>query len=589
MNMRFYCTTFIGPSQHRRILSFLVSPDSPSRRKTPQLFLPITEAPAYWIAPVERLEWTGLADRLLEVIPRDEENLIDPQDWIDGEYHPVPTIIDAAKELEAGLRTVREIAHSRAARHDVDLLTRFVDDLIQNSMRNSTHAICFITGVPGSGKTLVGLNLALASSDSRYPIHFMSGTGPLVKVLQAVLAKSHRMRVGCKAAEAEIKAKTLIENVHAFATQYFERDTSRPPSNHVVIFDEAQRAWNLEQNLRKFKRERSEPEMLLQIMERHQDWAVVIALVGGGQEINSGEAGLGEWGRALLEPHRKSWEIFASKEAIEGGPSVAGTRLFDQHLPSALRVEPQLHLDVAIRNLRADFYTRWVNHVLSGERDEAMALEAHKSFPIFLTRSLEEARHLLTENARGESRSGLVGSSKAARLRAEGLEPDSSFHAEYPWEHWYLSGPHDVRSCYQLEVFASEFEIQGLELDWVGVCWGGDYIWSSRERRWIPREFRMANSKWREMTREDQRIFRKNSYRVLLTRARQGIVLFVPTGDPNDPTRDPHEFDEVADFLLACGAQIPHRSPSDESPENTAISDRPASLFGRQFEARKGE
>jgi len=549
---------FHRPSNRRKIVTFLVTPDVAQLELSQQIFLPIEEAPAFWLAPVEAVSWRDLTAHLSRISASSVGSSIDPSDWLNGEYRPVPTIIDAARSLQSGLN-VREVAHSHAARHDVEKLTAFVDQLIASSKIDGRHTICFITGVPGSGKTLVGLNLAFASGDQREPIHFMSGTGPLVKVLQEVLARNHRLRHDARAQDSKRYAKTLLENVHVFAREYSERDTERAPSNHVIIFDEAQRAWNLQQNLRKFKRDYSEPEMLLRIMERHQDWAVVICLVGGGQEINSGEAGLSEWGHALAHTTAKSWDIIASPQALEGGPEVAGSRLFEAgNDRSSVRGDSQLHLDTTVRSLGADSYSRWTNFVVEGNAAAAMALGTHNSFPIFLTRSLKHARQLLKENMRGESRCGLVGSSKAARLRAEGLEPDNTFHGEYPWEHWYLAGPSDVRSSHQLEVFTTEFEIQGLELDWIGLCWGGDFIWSNSAQQWMPRRFNPMTSKWSAIKPEDQRLYRKNSYRVLLTRARQGIVLFVPEGDSEDPTRNPREFDETANFLLACGAQMAH-------------------------------
>jgi hypothetical protein len=409
-----------------------------------------------------------------------------------------------------------------------------------------------------SGETLEELNLAFATETDREPIHFMSGTGPLVQVLQAVLARHHQQRTGTKAHESRIYAKTLIENVHVFAKHYTDEDSGRPPSNHVIIFDEAQRAWNKAQNLSKFKRPYSEPEMLLSIMERHQEWAVIIALVGGGQEINNGEAGIEEWGRAL-QNSAKTWRVYASPEALEGGSTVAGSMLFPKLTSSevAPTAEPQLHLDIAVRSLKADSYSAWVDFVVNGDSVSAAALGIQAAFPIFVTRSLSDARILLRENTLGESRCGLVASSAATRLRAEGLEPDSSFHGDYPWDHWYLADYTDVRSSYQLEVFATEFEIQGLELDWIGLCWGGDFVWSQKRHQWVTRAFRQGKiSKWSENMPGIRRIYRRNSYRVLLTRARQGIVLYIPQGDRADPTRTPSEFDETANFLIECGARL---------------------------------
>ena len=553
---------FHQPSNRRRIATFVVAPSARGRWDDKQHFLPIEEAPAYWVPRVQQISWDDLAERLASLSVGPGDSAIDPIAWDDGEYRPVPSIIEAAVSLQSGLSTIREIAHSRAARHDVDRLTSFVTQVIEQAKADHSFVICFVTGVPGSGKTLVGLNLAYGIKPGQEHIAFMSGTGPLVKVLQAALAAEHRTRMKVKSDEAMRKAKTLIENVHVFAKYYAEENPDRAPADHTIIFDEAQRAWDRKQNFRKFARDYSEPEMLLKIMERHEDWAVVIALVGGGQEINDGEAGLSEWGRALSES-AKQWIVYASPEALEGGEAVAGSKLFaaDYDHATPVRAEAQLHLDVSVRSLKAASYSEWVNCVVRGDAVAAAAIVAkakteQDSFPTLLTRSLDDARGLLKHNTMGERRCGLVASSGATRLRAEGLEPDSTFHAEYPWNHWYLAGPRDVRSSHQLEVFATEFEIQGLELDWVGVCWGGDLIWSPQQGKWLTRRFSKMASKWSTIKQESQETFRRNAYRVLLTRAREGIVIYIPAGDSKDPTRNPTEFDATADFLLACGAQM---------------------------------
>jgi len=571
---------FHEPSNRRKIVTFVVSPSARHRSHDAQHFLPIEEAPAYWVPRVEQTSWNDLPMRLNLAAKSFSGSPIDPIVWDHGEYRPVPSIIEAAVSLQSGLETIREIAHSRAARHDVDRLTAFVTNVIEQAKAERSFVICFVTGVPGSGKTLVGLNLAYGIKPGQDHIAFMSGTGPLVKVLQAAMAAEHRARMKVKSDEAMRKAKTLIENVHVFAKYYAEENPDRAPADHTIIFDEAQRAWDRKQNFRKFARDYSEPEMLLKIMERHEDWAVVIALVGGGQEINDGEAGLSEWGRALTASAKK-WTVYASPEALKGGAAVAGSRLFtdtDEHsLP--LHPEQQLHLTVAVRSLKAASYSDWVNRVVQGDASRAAAI-AYKakadldSFPTLLTRSLHDARALLKQNTMGERRCGLVGSSGATRLRAEGLEPDSTFHSEYPWNHWYLAGTRDVRSSHQLEVFATEFEIQGLELDWVGVCWGGDLIWSPQQGRWLTRKFSKMASKWSSIRQESQETFRRNAYRVLLTRAREGIVLYVPSGDSTDPTRNPAEFDATADFLIACGATL-----ATPSRELTTMERQSTTLF----------
>jgi hypothetical protein len=548
---------FHEPSNRRKIFTFVVAPGTRQTHRGAQLFLPTVEAPAYWIHPVEGIDWDTLSDRLLSLDQESSQSAIDPSAWDRGEYRPVPTIIEAAQSLQSGL-SIREIAHSHAARHDVGRLTDFVHSLIEQAKADNAFVICFITGVPGSGKTLVGLNLAFSKQPDREPIHFMSGTGPLVMVLQAVLARHHQKTAATPALAARIYAKTLLENVHVFARHYSDEAPSAIPSNHVIIFDEAQRAWDKAQNLSKFKRAYSEPEMLLDIMERHNDWAVVIALVGGGQEINNGEAGIEEWGRALSSA-KKAWGVYASPEALRGGTAVAGSKLFSAAMEHHLDVHEaaQLHLDVSVRSLKADAYSAWVNFVVRGDVQSAATLEIGKSFPILLTRSLTDARRLLIENTRGQARCGLVASSAAARIRGEGLEPDSSLHGDYPWDHWFLSERTDVRSSYQLEIFATEFEIQGLELDWIGVCWGGDFVWSKARTHWMIRAFRHGKvSKWSENMKPVRQTYRQNAYRVLLTRARQGVVIFIPTGDMSDSTRNPAEFDETAEFLLACGARL---------------------------------
>lgn len=290
-------------------------------------------------------------------------------------------------------------------------------------------------------------------------------------------------------------------------------------------------------------------------MERHEDWAAVIALVGGGQEINDGEAGLEEWGKALTASN-KEWLIYASPEVIEGGQSTAGHRLFDSATgASHLQTNSALHLRTSNRSLRAEKLATWVNHVLDGRVEDAASIGVVDKFPIFLSRDLIDVRRFLKEQSIGQNRCGLIGSSGATRLRAEGLEPDSSFHRDYSWEHWYLASRDDVRSSFQCEIFATEFEVQGLELDWIGVCWGGDFVWSESQGSWQLRAFRpTSNSRWLRIKNPDKRTFRRNAYRVLLTRARQGMVIFIPKGNPADQTNSPEEFDSTADYLLRCGA-----------------------------------
>jgi hypothetical protein len=541
---------FHKASAEKRIVPIIVSPLATDvdldRLSQLELF---PQLAASWISQVLKTRWDGLPEILASVVRRSSDQIV-VDAWDDSPYFPVPSIIEAAIALRSGL-SIREIAHSEASEFEIDAVRQTIQGIVDKSRAGSRHVICFLTGVPGSGKTLVGLSLAHSGENRENAVHFMSGNGPLVEVMQHLFTRE-AMKEGDSASQARIRAKTLIENVHVFARYHME-DNLRNPSNHAIIFDEAQRAWDRAQNKRKFNRDYSEPEMLLGIMERHDDWAAVVALVGGGQEINDGEAGLEEWGRAL-STSRKDWVIYASPEVLEGGVSTAGHRLFEY--PNATRTihtNQTLHLRTSNRSLRAEKLATWVNFVLDGNANAAAALQITDRFPVFLSRELAETRGMLRKQVVGASRCGLVGSSGAARLRAEGLEPSSAFHADYPWEHWYLAPEEDLRSSYRCEVFATEFEIQGLELDWIGVCWGGDFIWADSDG-WQLRTLRPgSSSRWCCIKKIEKRSFRKNAYRVLLTRARQGMVIFVPPGSPSDWTNSPEEFDATARYLLQCG------------------------------------
>lgn len=503
----------------------------------------------YWINKVVETPWHSLSD-VLTTIEKRSAGQIEVESWDESPYFPVPSIIEAALALRSGL-SIREIAHSEASEHEIETVRQTIQGIVDKARSEMQHAICFLTGVPGSGKTLIGLSLAHSHENRENSIHFMSGNGPLVKVLQHLFTRES-MRGGANSAQARIEAKTLIENVHVFARYHME-DNLRQSSNHAIIFDEAQRAWNRAQNMKKFNRDYSEPEMLLGIMERHQDWAVVIALVGGGQEINDGEAGLEEWGRALAGS-AKRWSVYASPEVLEGGASTAGHRLFENPtIQIEVHTNSTLHLRTSNRSLRAERLASWVNSVIDGDAEAAISFRISEKFPIFLSRDLNETRKWLQQQGIGLNRYGLAGSSGATRLRAEGLEPSSAFHADYPWEHWYLAGESDLRSSFRCEVFATEYEIQGLELDWIGVCWGGDFIWDE-DKGWQLRALRPGpKNRWNAIKKREKREFRKNAYRVLLTRARQGMIIFVPRGDAEDSTRSPDEFDSTAQFLLRCG------------------------------------
>jgi Uncharacterized conserved protein (DUF2075) len=472
-------------------------------------------------------------------------------EWMAKGYRPTPTIIEAAETLYR-THSVTDISRSGAEEINLRETTASVSEVIDRARRNHTKSICFITGVPGSGKTLTGLNIATRRSDEHpdeYAV-FLSGNGPLVNVLREALTrdKAKRERVSKKMAEREVRS--FVQNIHHFRDHYVGNQDV--PIEKVVVFDEAQRAWTRDQASSFMRRKRgqtnfdmSEPEFLISVMDRHADWCTIVCLVGGGQEINTGEAGISEWIDALRTrfPH---WETYVSPQIAlpeYGSESVVKTFLA---LPQ-VHSDESLHLAVSMRSFRAAALSDFIGHVLNNESEAART--TYKSleggYPLYLTRDLSVARCWLRDRARGTERFGLIASSGAQRLRAEGIH----IKAEIDPVNWFLNDAIDVRSSYYLEDVASEFVVQGLELDWAGVCWDGDL--SHRREQWTYQAFK--GSKWQSVNDEARRLYLKNAYRVILTRARQGMILFIPKGDKSDPTRPPYFFDDTFAYLRACG------------------------------------
>jgi hypothetical protein len=487
----------------------------------------------------------------------DEWAQIPLQDWDEGAYEPVPTVIEAAMALYAGM-SVREIARSHAGQENLTDVTAFLLEVVNRAQALQEKIICFVTGIPGAGKTLAGLNLVHnreIHDDGRPASVFMSGNGPLVDILREALATDCARRMNTTLRKTRSEVKTFVQNIHHFVKDNLERPVNQTPYENAIVFDEAQRAWNSEQNRKKYKKRSSnwhiaEPEMVLKIMDRHEKWAAIIALVGGGQEIHDGEAGLSEWGRALAQyPH---WRVFVSPQALRGGDSVGGASLFDgTDAKNEVIEESALHLDVCLRSHQAKELAAWVNLVLKGDEAGAGNLAAgFEQFPIVLCRDIRRAKEWLSENTRGERRCGLVASSGATRLRAFGIETSMAIREAYSYPHWFLKPRRDVRSSYQLEVVATEFEIQGLELDLVGLCWGGDLIWDVTRKNWRPLKF--SGNSWKEVN-QSRTIYVQNKYRVLMTRAREGLVIWVPEGDSGDPTRDVQAMNDTAEYLIRCG------------------------------------
>lgn len=494
---------------------------------------------------------------------------IDVDTWDSGRFKPIPPIIDAAVALYSGMN-VFEIGHSCAAREELERTTDALVHSVQQARSIPAKIVCFTTGVPGAGKTLVGLN-TVHQPELKQDSLFLSGNGPLVRVIQEALVRDVVKREhGKTRRQAEIEVQAFVHNVHRFVQEYYV-ERKQEPKHNVVVFDEAQRAWDAEQNKRKGRANISEPEMMLDIMDRHSDWAIIIALIGGGQEIHRGEAGLTEWGRALARfPH---WTVYASPLVLrESSPT--SFRLFDIAESNSERVVAvdALHLSVSLRSIRAQRISDWVDAVLAGDGSTAAAIAHTIGAKPVITRDLSTARSWLNAHRRGRTRAGLVASARAARLRADGLE--LQLDQRFEWEHWFLDMPdcsypdcdhkycRDVRSSSKLEIAATQFEIQGLELDWIGLCWGEDLTWDGEQ--WVSRRFN--DKAWKVISPDDARHrYSVNAYRVLLTRARQKMVIYVPEPLLGDPSRLHGELNATADFLIACGAERLDSPPHDSS------------------------
>ncbi|NMO22906.1 DUF2075 domain-containing protein [Pyxidicoccus fallax] len=479
--------------------------------------------------------------------------------WCESVYRPTPTILEAAKVLYEG-HQVEAISRSDADAKNLTLTTGAIAEAISTAKTEQRKTICFITGVPGSGKTLAGLNLATSRKRNHEDEHavFLSGNGPLVDVLREALVRDEVDRQKSKGQKkytkknARAAVTSFIQNIHHFRDDNLA--TATPPDEKVVIFDEAQRAWNREQASRFMREKRgqssfdqSEPEFLLSVMDRHSDWCVVVCLIGGGQEINTGEAGLAEWFHALERkfPH---WRVLCSNR-IDGPEYMMGTDLKPLLHKMGAKVIPDLHLGVCIRSYRAENLASFVAAVIAGNAEVAKQnIQRLGRYPLVLTRDLGQARAWLRNHARGSERYGLVATSGALRLKAEGIHVGSKIQ---PAE-WFLNSKDDVRSAYQLEDVATEFDIQGLELDWVGVCWDGDFRY--RDGSWAFHTFH--GSRWINCNDRLNRLYMANAYRVLLTRARQGQVIFIPRGSAQDGTRLPSMYDGTFEFLKACGIPV---------------------------------
>ena len=498
--------------------------------------------------------------------------LINANQWEQSEYKPTPTIIQAARALFAGQR-VDSITKSDADNIDLATTTRYLIEKINEARKKDKKIVCFVTGVPGAGKTLVGLNVVHekeAFGGDEFDTAYFSGNGPLIRVLREALSRDHFKRslqlyklkqidTRPSKSESERQVKAKVQNLNTFIKDGIRTQT--PPVERIVVFDEAQRCWDATHFYNQTKRnqnreknpfllqEKSEAELLFEFMNRHEGWSVIIALVGGGQEINTGEAGIAAWGKAIREKYF-NWEVHISPQLLLGDSVTAGKSLFET-LPDNLIPQTckDLHLNVSRRSFRAENLNEWVNALIDNNSSEAkrVAQIIKNSYPLLITRKIEKAKTWLKSNISGTKRIGMLASSGGMRLRPYGILVKEDINEAF----WFLNEETDIRSSSFLEIAATEFAVQGLELDWIGVCWDADL--RRNTDNWEFKNFRGTN--WTRMGIQSDRQYLLNKYRVLLTRAREGIIIFVPEGDSKDETRLPEFYNPIYDYLVSCGVQ----------------------------------
>lgn len=478
------------------------------------------------------------------------ENLMNVAAWERSPYKPTPTIIEAAQALYQK-HDVAEITRSDASAKNLSDTAGCISNIIEQAKQKHKKAICFITGVPGAGKTLAGLNIAnqrLKVAEDEHTV-FLSGNGPLVHVLQEALARDSVSKNKVKKEAALKETRTFTQNIHHFRDEYLKN--SQAPTEKVVVFDEAQRAWNQHQTSKFMSQKRgqsdfnqSEPEFLIEVMNRHQDWCVIVCLIGGGQEINTGEAGLVAWMQALQASY-PDWQVYYSNLIVNQDNYLQDAAIKNWLSTTGVK-QNHLHLATSVRSFRSEKVSAWV-HALLDVDDQAKPLwhEIQENYPIVLTRDLQKAKAWVKAQAKGSERYGLVASSGARRLKALGVNVKNEINVA----NWFLNPKDDVRSSYFLEDVATEFDVQGLELDWVCVAWGENFYYQND--KWCYQSFK--GCKWQNINKEEDKQFTKNAYRVLLTRARQGMVIWIPEGNGSDHTRQSKFYDGTYQYLKSLG------------------------------------
>jgi hypothetical protein len=528
----------------------------------------------------------ALGDVIKRVLEQDiphKEYKVALRDWVRSRYEPTPTIVEAASALYTQ-HSVEEITRHEAEGEQLDRTTKYVMQVIHETKERKGKSICFVTGVPGAGKTLVGLNVAIQQSDQKTDgkqdlAVYLSGNGPLVAVLTEALARDKQRQEREKGNKYNIttarrEVSQFIQIIHRYRDQMLgklktpirdgileidpekelrDKHAGYAEVENIAIFDEAQRSWDQEHLASWLKRKKglndfpmSEGEFLIWSLDQREDWAVIVCLVGGGQEINTGEAGIGEWVRAMNETF-PDWKVYISNQLTEKEYAEGQVEEMLKEHENVVFSE-DLHLAVSMRSFRAESLSRMVHYLLDCDAKKVRKTyqEIKDRYPIVLTRNLEKAKEWLRERARGSERYGMLVSSKGYRLKPLAIDvrckPDTV--------HWFLDDIDDVRSSLFLEDAASEFDVQGLELDWTCLVWDADFRYNNGA--WDFYEFN-GGCRWNKIKKEERQAYQLNAYRVLLTRARQGMVICVPEGNPEDHTRQPEFYDCTYNYLKQLG------------------------------------
>ena len=529
-----------------------------------------------------------------------EDGVID--NWLISPYAPTPTIIEAARTLYEN-HSVEDITRHEADKVSTDTTINYILQVIQQSKEKQQKSICFVTGVPGAGKTLVGLDVAIKQTykdgelDKENGAVYLSGNGPLVAVLTEALARDNQKKCSQKGerknmSDSRREVSEFIQIIHRYRDNMLAK-IKNPVENgeleidpekaikltatgygeveHVAIFDEAQRSWTHKRIADYLKRggtygnklkvpnfPMSEAEFLIWSLDQREDWAVIICLVGGGQEINTGEAGITEWIKALNNRF-KHWNVYISNKLTDS--EYAEGRVNELLAGNdKVKFSDSLHLAVSLRSFRAETLSAFIHSLLSFAPNATSLYQdvKGKKYPIMLTRDMDKARQWLRKMARGTQQTGVLVTKVAARFKP--LAVNILAQGDENAVHWFLEDKTDIRSSNYLEDAATEIQVQGLELDYACVLWDADM--RCEDGRWAYYKFNGKN-KWNPENNEESRKYMLNAYRVLLTRARQGIVICVPYGNsnktpegfPEDPTRLPKSYDGTYEYLKSLGLE----------------------------------